>query len=317
MPRPSSSDRARRLLALLPYLSEQRAIPLAQLAEITGTDAATVASDITVLSMCGGGAGDPLDLVGVCVDGDVAEVFAELPALDRPVRLTPVEARALVTALEVVGVDPASDLAKRLASVGAQEPDLSEVARTVRAAFAQGGHAAVIAALSAAASERVSVRIAYEPADGGPPVERVVRPYTLYLWRGSWYLLAFCEKAHEERTFRVDRISSIASTGKRFERPADLPASPGPLPDLDSLPRATVRFATDAPDLNDRDWPGARFERAGDGSVTAKVPYAGTTWLSRKVAARLGSAQVLFPEELRHAVAEAARKILEELPYKR
>ena len=148
-------------------------------------------------------------------------------------------------------------------------------------------------------------------------MERVVRPYTLYLWRGSWYLLAYCEKNREARTFRVDRISSIASTGTRFERPADLPASPGPLPDLESLPRATVRFATDGPDLNDRDWPGARFERAGDGSVTAKVPYAGTTWLARKVAARLGEAQVLFPEELRQSVAEAAQKMLEELPYKR
>jgi predicted DNA-binding transcriptional regulator YafY len=317
MGRPSTSDRARRLLALLPYLSEQRAIPLADLAQVTGTDEATVASDLTVLSMCGGGTGDPLDLVGVYVEGDVAEVFAELPALDRPVRLTPAEARALATALEVVGIDPGSDLGSRLAHVAAQEPDLTDVARTVRAAFAQGGHAAVIAALSAAASEQVSVSIGYESAGGGGPAERVVRPYTLYLWRGAWYLLAWCEKSREERTFRVDRISSVASTGKRFERPTGLPLSPAPLPDLESLPRATVRFSADAPDLNDRDWPGARFSRAGDGTVAAKVPYAGTAWLARKVAARLGTAEVLFPEELREAVAKAARDMLEGLPYKK
>ena len=315
MGRPSASERARRLLALLPYLSERGAIPLAELAEVTGTDEATVASDITLLSMCGGGAGDPLDLVGVFVDDDVAEVFADLPALDRPVRLTPAEARALATALEVVGIDPAGDLATRLATVAAQEPDLAEVARTVRSAFAAGGHAAVIAALSAAASTRTSVRIAYESAADGAAAERVVRPYTLYLWRGAWYLLAWCEKSGEERTFRVDRISSVASTGAHFERPEGLPTSPAPLPDLESLPRATVRFAADAPDLNDRDWPGARFERAGDGSVTAKVPYAGTAWLARKVAARLGTAEVVFPEELRDAVAKAARDVLDSLPY--
>jgi predicted DNA-binding transcriptional regulator YafY len=84
------------------------------------------------------------------------------------------------------------------------------------------------------------------------------------------------------------------------------------LPDLDSLPRATVRFSADAPDLNDRDWPGAVFVRAGDGSVTAQVPYAGESWISRAVTARLGEAEVLESAYLRLAVADTARKMLEE-----
>ncbi len=315
MARPSSSERARRLLALLPYLGERGAVPLARLAEVAGTNAETVAADVTVLSMCGAGAGDPLDLIGVYVDGDTAEVFADLPALDRPVRLTAAEALALATALEIVGIDPGGALAGRLDALAGRGVDLEELARGIRSAFVQGGHAAVIAALSAAANERVSVRIAYEPAagtPGAPAAPRVVRPFLLYLWRGAWYLLAYDEKRREERTFRVDRIASIASTGERFERPPGLPVSPTPLPDLESLPVATVRFDADAPDLSDREWPGGRFARAGDGSVTAKIPYAGTGWLARKVAARLGTAEVLFPEELRSAVAEAARHMLED-----
>jgi len=71
-----------------------------------------------------------------------------------------------------------------------------------------------------------------------------------------------------------------------------------------------VRFATSAPDLTERDWPGATFEPQADGSVLASVPYAGSMWIAGKVAARLGEAELLAPAELRAAVAEAARGLL-------
>jgi len=217
-----TADRARRLIALLPFLSAQATISLSELARATGTDEATVAGDVSLLSMCGAGEGDPYDLVGVYVDRGTARVFADLPAFSRPLRLTPVEARALATALEVVGVDPAGPLARRLAEVAVAGPDLGEMARTVRGAFARGGRGDTIAALSVAASERVSVRVGYESADGTSRVV-IVRPYTLYLWRGVWYLLCFSEDAEEERTLRVDRIASVATTGTHFERPDGLP----------------------------------------------------------------------------------------------
>jgi proteasome accessory factor C len=305
-----SAERARRLIALLPFLSEQATIPLAELAKATGTDEATVAADVSLLSMCGAGTGDPYDLVGVYVEDGVARVFADLPGFEHPLRLTAVESRALATALESVGVDPAGALARRLADVAAAGPDLTEVARTVRTAYAHGGHAAVIASLSAAASEQVSVCVGYEGTDGTAK-SVVVRPYTLYLWRGVWYLLCHSEEASAERTLRIDRITSVVSTGQRFQRPRDLPADPAPLPDLEALPRATIRFATDDPSLTEREWPGARFERREDGTVDASVPFAGTGWLARKVAAGLGSAEALCPPELRTAIARFAREALD------
>ncbi len=307
-----TADRARRLIALLPFLSAQATISLSELARATGTDEATVAGDVSLLSMCGAGEGDPYDLVGVYVDRGTARVFADLPAFSRPLRLTPVEARALATALEVVGVDPAGPLARRLAEVAVAGPDLGEMARTVRGAFARGGRGDTIAALSVAASERVSVRVGYESADGTSRVV-IVRPYTLYLWRGVWYLLCFSEDAEEERTLRVDRIASVATTGTRFERPDGLPADPAPVPDLATLPRASIRFATDDVGLTEREWPGARFERLDDGSVTASVPFAGTAWLARKVAARLGGAEVLSPPEMRDAVERFSRTAAKEI----
>ena len=308
-----ATARARRLIALLPFLRERRTIALAELAAAVGTDERTVAEDLTVLSLCGGDERDPGQLIGVWVEGDVAEVFADLPALERPIRLTPAEARALVAALQTVGVDPHSSLVTRLAQFATDSGGLEDVASTVRAAFAQGGHAAVVAALEVAAERSVAVRIGYASAQSGQETSRIVQPFALYRWRDAWYLLAHCETAGEQRTFRVDRITSVEMTGQTFASSAGLDVSAMPLPDLGDLPRATVRFARDEPDLSARDWPGAEFERSADGSVTATVPYAGTSWIARRVVARLGDAEVVAPPEVREAVAEAARAMLVEL----
>jgi hypothetical protein len=102
-------------------------------------------------------------------------------------------------------------------------------------------------------------------------------------------------------------------TKDTFERPAGFDALASPLPDLDAMPRAVIRFASDGPDLTDREWPGSTFERAGDGTVTASVPFAGTSWIARRVVARLGEAEVLSPPEVRAAVVETARGMLASL----
>lgn len=306
----SAAGRARRLLALLPFLREQRLVPLSELAARVGSDEATVAEDLTVLSLCGGDERDPGQLIGVCVDGKTAEIFADLPALERPVRLTPSEARALTTALETIGIDPRSPLLARLAEFAERDVDPESVARTVRASFASGGQAKVIAALEVAAEQTVVASIGYASAASGRETERRVRPLALHLMRGTWYLVAFCETAGERRTFRVDRITSVHLTHDRFERPEDTAASASPLLDLDALPKATVVFTQDGPDLNDRDWPGATFQRTEAGEVVASVPYAGSGWLARAVAARLGTARLVEPEHLRAAVAREAVTML-------
>jgi len=308
----TASGRARRLLALLPFLRERRTMRLSELAAAVGTDEATVAEDLTVLSLCGGDERDPGQLIGVSVDGDRVEVFADLPALERPVRMTPAEARALTTALESIGLDPRSPLLARLAEFAERDSDPDSVARTVRASFAHGGQASVIAALDVAAERGLVTTIGYISAGSGEERQRRVHPYAMHRWRDAWYLVAFCEATGEQRTFRVDRITSASLSADHFDRPASLDVA-APLPDLDALPRATVVFDADTPDLNDRDWPGATFVRNDDGTVTASIPYTGGSWLARSVAACLGSARVTDPPTLRKAVALEASRMLEAL----
>jgi len=314
MPSGDSAARARRLLALLPYLATQGDYALADVAARAGADRATLAEDLMTLSMCGTDPRDPNKMVSVFVEGDLVTIFGPLPSLDLPVRLTPGEARALAAALETAGKDAADPLLGRLIAVAAEGLDPQELASTVKAAFADGGAAGIYAVLLDAMTTHEVVRVRHAGAEDIHERERLVRPWALAARRGTWYLRGWSEGSEAERTFRLDRISSVEATGRNFDA-SEVPDSPGefdPLASLPEAPRAEVRFALDAPDLTPRDWPGATFEPQPDGSVLSSVPYTGTGWIARKIASRLGDAEVLRPIEVRKAVERMARDLLGE-----
>jgi predicted DNA-binding transcriptional regulator YafY len=295
------------MLSLLPHLRDQGRLPLAELAAATGSDERSVAEDLTVLSMCGADERDPMALVAVYVEDGDAVVWGDLPALERPVRLTPAEARALLAALDALGVSADGDLRARLGGLAGGAFDAVALARTVRAAASPGGVAHTHALLATCAAARRRARITYTPQGSADTAERLVEPWRLFLSRGAWYLQAFSVDAQAERTYRLDRISGVSPDAGTFEPPDDLPLVADSAPDPASLPRAEIVFAHDAPDLTERDWPGATFERHEDGTVFASVPFAGTRWIARKVAARLGDAIVKAPVEVRDAVAGVGR----------
>jgi proteasome accessory factor C len=314
MPSGDSAARARRLLALLPYLATQGDYELADVAARAGADQATIAADLMTLSMCGTDPRDPNKMVSVFVEGELVTIFGPLPSLDLPVRLTPREARALAAALETAGKDATDPLLGRLAAAAAEGLDPQELASTVKAAFADGGAAVIYTALLDAVTAHEVVRIRHTGAGDACERERLVRPWALAARRGVWYLRGWSEDAEAERMFRLDRISSVRPAGRGFDA-AEVPGSAedlDPLASLSEAPRAEVRFAFDAPDLNPRDWPGATFEVQSDGSVAASVPYTGTEWIARKVASRLGDAEVVRPVEVRAAIERMARDLLSE-----
>lgn len=302
--RTPSALRARRLLALLPHLSSGAEIPLRHFAEMLGARPEELASDIGLLSMCGAVPYTPDALVSAFVEDDgVVRAYQPQPALDRPVRLTATEAQALAAALDVAGCGPDDVLRTRLAQ--AIESVSADPETIVRAAAARGGALHAHRAIATAIAAGETVTLEYWSPSRGEPASRVVHPFELVCDRGSWYLRAWCELAGADRTFRLDRIRAAKATG----RPAREPSAAAPAPSSfspEGLPTAVVRFAP-GEDADERDFPGAVFERESDGAVTATIPYAGTGWLARKVAARLGAAEVVSPPEVRRAVAAMAR----------
>ncbi|MDP2183364.1 MAG: WYL domain-containing protein [Actinomycetota bacterium] len=303
MARGSSADRARRLLALLRHLTPGQSIPLARLAALIGASPDEIADDIEVLSLCGVAPYMPDDLIAVYVEDGEAHVWAPLPALDRAVRLSASEARALAAALQAAGFSPDDPLTSRLLAASSTGFDAEELAHLVRSAVSQG-QGGVYSTLALAVERGDVVRITYRSTGSETETERDIEPLSMLNDRGAWYVSARCRRAGALRTFRLDRIHTASSTDEHFERPRDAKASSlAFVPD--GLPVATLRFAS-AKEFSARDWPGARVIAADSDSATVEVPFGGTAWIARMVAARLGAVEVLGPPEIRAAVREVA-----------
>lgn len=308
MPRRSSAARFREIAALLPHLRRGATISVARLADAIDSTPEAVREDIWLLTMIGVPPYTPDALIDVVFDDDetTISVFNEPPALDRRVRLTGPEVRALIAALQACGVGPDDDLMLRLDAALGPGVDPAEISQFVRAAIAPEGVGPVYAAVARAIEACDKLRIEYFSAGRGQTTDRVIRPYVLEYHRGAWFLSAYCELAGADRVFRLDRVNHAEPTGEMFEPPA---TPPPPTPDLTGrtdLTVAEIEFDADAPLPDPREWPGIEFVERADGAVVATVPFDAPDWLARRVVARLGRARVLSPEELRYAVAELA-----------
>ena len=307
----STAMHTRRMLALLPYLKQRATLKLTDLAAAVGATEAEVAADLATLSYCGVPPFTPDEMIELAIDGDTVTVFGAPPALDRPVRLSPREARALVAALEAAGYAASDALVARLLGAASAKLDPAELAATLRAGSPSAPVAGIYAVLAEAIESHTKVRIGYFSAGSGTHSERVICPYTLANERGAWYVNAHCESAGGVRTFRLDRIRDAEPTGERFERPAAADATVKP--DGEGLPIAVLRLAPGARHTEERDWPGASFNVKPNGAVFAEVPYSSATWVARRVAAGLGTIDAIETPEVRAAIREVVQGALAEL----
>lgn len=308
MSRAPADQRARRLLALLHVLQPNSRIPLDSLAQMAGVSEAQIAADLELLSICAADQRDPTSFFPVLVEDGCVEVFGELPALERAVRLSAAEARALAAALQAAGIDSTDELLQRLLSTAVNaDVDPVQIERILRSA-PNAVSTDELKALALALEERRVVTIEYLNVGNTAPKKRTVEPLALFNERGAWYLQAFCRKAGSVRTFRVDRIRNATLSDERFG-PHE-PQPPGTALELDELPLARIRLAP-GEYVSDREWPGVRLvDRNPDGSYVVDVPYTGSEWIARQVLSRLGGAEVIAPSTVREAVADLARKAL-------
>lgn len=312
MPRTSTSDRARRLVALLGRLRRDTRFNINDLASELGTTADELASDLESLSMCGVFPYDPWGMVPLILEGDEVVVFGEMPAVTGAIRLSAAEASALASALQTAGFTADDPLTGRLLQASAASFDAEKLEHTLRSAIATH-EVGVYETIANAVREHRVVEIEHVSGARGEAACRRVEPLRLFAERGAWYVSAWCHKAGDRRTFRVDRILAAHVTGAHFD-----PTLRGAAQDAadafsaEGLPVARLRFAP-GEDFSDRDWPGATATEQADGSMVADVPYAGTAWIARRVVSRLGAVTVEEPREVREAVAQLAAKLRGEL----
>jgi predicted DNA-binding transcriptional regulator YafY len=104
--------------------------------------------------------------------------------------------------------------------VGRQAAELRARAAAAPNPYSPRTDPAIASALVAASAAHRRVRVAYRNEVGQWETE--VDPWAVVVRYGRWYLLCYSQRADGIRTYRVDRVRSVAETGAEFVPPPEL-----------------------------------------------------------------------------------------------
>ena len=278
--------------------------------------------------MCGMPGGYPDDLIDVDLDalqGEAGEVrgdgvirVSNADYLERPMRLTPTEASAVIVALRALraGSEPATveivdRVLVKLESAAADGP--AEV--PLDAALDEPGRDAELAALSGrlrdAASRQVQVELDYYVPTRDEQSHRVVDPRGITQHHGFAYLDAWCHSAEAPRLFRLDRISAATV----LETPVTSePVAPRDLSDGifagsdDTTTLVTLRLAPHAQWIIEY-YPVEAVRPSGD-HVEVDLLVADHRWLTKLLLRLAPNASVVAPADFTADFTAAAQDAL-------
>ena len=219
----TSADRLARLLNLVPYLLARPGIEIAEAAGDLGVTERQLREDLELLWVCGLPGYGPGDLIDMAFDGDRVTITYDA-GIDRPLRLTPDEALALVVALrmlaETPGVANREAVERALAKIENAAGDLVGAPVAVRLP----GESQRVQELRTAVERRRALRITYYTAARDESTERVIDPLRMLMVDGRAYVEAWCRRAEAVRLFRADRIDAVVE----LDEPAVVPPQARP-----------------------------------------------------------------------------------------
>lgn len=295
-----SKEQVARLLTLVPYLHARGSVRLVEAAAALGVRPEVLLRDLKVLFMCGLPGGYPDELIDVDLDalqdesgrvhGDGVIRVSNADYLDRPLRLTPVEASAMIVALRALRSGSAPDTAEivdrvlaKLEGAAAAGP----VTGVVDAAPDEptDGEVAVLAArLDDACRRQVQVELDYYVPARDEMSHRVVDPRGVLRRDGLTYLDAWCHSAEAPRLFRLDRVAAArvldAAVTTRSDGPRDL--ADGMFDRSDDTTLVTLRLAPAARWVTEY-YPveAVRPSDDGTGDVEVDLLVADARWLTK------------------------------------
>jgi proteasome accessory factor C len=310
------AQRLRRLLYLVPYVAKHpEGVPVDELAKKIGGDRDELLADLDLLSQVGPPDGDPGEYLLVSVDE--GRVFVDLAhRLTRPLRLTPAEGCSLLLGLRslresgIAPFDQAMQSAEKklLTALGRDANEAQSLATSTVVAEPDAAVATHLRTLVTAAKKRERVELTYASASRHQAETRPVDPYGIVHHAGEWYVVGFCHKRGDVRTFRIDRIASLRPIGETFERPADF--------DLDAYRRERL-YVPSADAINVRieldplavtrigaNWPVGEVTTRDDGSAELLIDCEGFEWVTGWVLGLGRHAHIVGPADARAAMRE-------------
>ncbi len=289
---------------------------LAELQERLQLSEEELREDIDVLNVVNFGGGSYVLYAEILEtdEGEVVEVDPEPYSdnFDRPARLLPVEAKALIAAIDLIGEHiPEGSLTsareKIVAALGGDPMD-----QGLQVAHGRSDDSDVSRQISRGIVEHRLIELDYYKENEDEFSQRRVEPYALVNGREGWYVASFDPAREDVRHFRLDRIRRAEVTEEHFEPRAEV----DPAAEVEGWMRTGEVEASRIARL----WISperARWaresrrvvEERADGSVVVELSFAGVRWLVREVLREAGDAAVLEPEDAREAVLAAIARL--------
>lgn len=314
----AAKEQLTRMLALVPYLRERRDLSVDEVAATFGVSPTRIVADLRVLYMCGLPGMLPDDMIEVDMDaferdGDRIVRLDNVDYLSRPLRLDSSEAAALVLALRALRAT-ASDESRAVI-------DRALVKLEAATADGQsGGHVIDVPErpgavhrpdLERALAQGRRVELTYLTATRDDRTVRVVDPVAIVTHQGQDYLDAWCHRAEDRRTFRLDRIEALRVTDDDVSphdlEPLDLGEGlfrPAPA-DL----RATLRLAPEVRWVAEYH-PTESVTELEDGRLEISLRVGDPRWLLRLVMRLAPYAEIVEPVDLRECLLGIASDVL-------
>ena len=311
-------ERFARLVTLASILIEAgregRRIEAAEVRERLQISDAELREDVQVLNVVNFGAGSYILYAEIGDDGFIeVDPDAYSDSFAQPARLLPIEAKALVAAIDLIGEHLSEDALvsarRRIVKALGHDP----VDEGLQVAMGGGDDPEMAQLVSRAIARKRLLDIEYYKENEDTFSTRRIEPYALMNGRDGWYVAAYDPAKEDVRHFRLDRIKRAELCEERFEPRAEV----DPAASIDGWLRTGEVEAS----RRARVWISperARWEREeravvaelADGAVIVELGFKGVDWLVREVVKEAGDAVVLEPPEVREAVHEAAGRLL-------
>ena len=133
-------------------------------------------------------------------------------------RLTPLEARAIHLALDIVGPRSRPRRTRRsTASARSSRRPSASSSHQTPASRSENHEEELVATFSDAITQRRVVEIDYLKEGEENPSERLVEPYSFQRELPNWLIHTWDRSSNGERSFRLDRMRSATMTDETFE----------------------------------------------------------------------------------------------------
>lgn len=212
------ATRIARLTAILTSLQSGKLVTANQLAAKFSVSVRTIYRDMKTL-----------ELAGVPVYTEEGKGYSLMEGYKLPpVMFTENEANALITAAHLVNktrdtslvneYSTAIDKIRAVLRLGTKEKALLLSQRiAISPAFTESASSDSLTQIQAALTGFKVLKITYQNGDTEDSTEREIEPFGLYYsLEENWLVIAFCRLRNDFRMFRLDRITSLTSTGKTF-----------------------------------------------------------------------------------------------------